>query len=138
MREGQILVGCQVFPGLLCDVAGHRIIPLESGTAIACPCRISREAPDNIRRIGLPHSRNRHRDGHCQIGEWVFCAQRQQPGSSTAHADNPGAVIAEQVIRIDVPKDRRTFDSNPQAPRKHLIRQMVNFCVCSRCSRPAD
>jgi hypothetical protein len=53
-----------------------------------------------------------------------FCAQHQQPGSSTAHADNPGAMIAEQVIRIDVPKDRRTFDSNPQAPKKHLIRQI--------------
>jgi hypothetical protein len=52
-------------------------------------------------------------------------------GSSTAHADNPGAVIAEQVIRIDVPKDRRTFDSNPQAPRKHLIRQMVIFAYAA-------
>ena len=45
MCEGQILVGRHIFPGLLCDVAGHRIIPLESGTAIACPRRISREAP---------------------------------------------------------------------------------------------
>src|ERR1700730_2636571 len=50
MREGQILVGCQVFPGLLCDVAGHRMSrptppKLESVTAIACPRRISREAP---------------------------------------------------------------------------------------------
>lgn len=35
-----------------------------------------------------------------------FVAQHQQPGSSTAHADNAGAMIAEQVIRIDVPKDR--------------------------------
>jgi site-specific DNA recombinase len=27
MCEGQILVGCHIFPGLLCDVAGHRMIP---------------------------------------------------------------------------------------------------------------
>lgn len=35
-----------------------------------------------------------------------LCAQQSQPNSSGAHADDHGVMIAEQVVRIDVHRDR--------------------------------
>ena len=95
---------CTTLPATACPDPRHQSWnPLQ---LLRVPAASQGRLQDSIRRIGLPHSRNRHRDGHCQIGEWVFCRPASAAGSSTAHADNPGAMIAEQVIRIDVHKDR--------------------------------
>jgi site-specific DNA recombinase len=98
--------------GLLFDDAGHRMIPTHATKAglryryyVSLPHlkgesktvsvgSVSRIPATDIEDI-IAKSVNEH------LG-----AQHDQPSSSTAHADDRGAMIAEQVVRIDVHKDR--------------------------------
>jgi site-specific DNA recombinase len=98
--------------GLLFDDAGHRMIPthvtkaglryryyvslphLKGESKTVSVGSVSRIPATDIEDI-IAKSVNEH------LG-----AQHDQPSSSTAHADDRGAMIAEQVVRIDVHKDR--------------------------------
>src|SRR6202790_2365339 len=98
--------------GLLYDDAGHRLIPthatkagiryryyvslphLRGESKTASVGSVSRIPATDIEDI-LVKSLNEH------LG-----AQHDQPNSSSAHADDRGAMIAEQVVRIDAHKDR--------------------------------
>jgi site-specific DNA recombinase len=122
-REGQILVGRHIFPGLLDDDAGHRMIPTHATKAgirysyyVSVPHlkgdskTVSVESVSRIPATDIETVIVKSVNGY-------FVAQHQQPGSSTAHADNPGAMIAEHVIRIDVHEDRhQNHRDEPQAP----------------------
>jgi site-specific DNA recombinase len=97
--------------GLLYDDAGHRMIPTHATKAgiryryyVSLPHlkgesktisvgSVSRIPATDIEDI-IVKSVNEH------LG-----AQHGQPSSSSAHADDHGVVIAEQVVRIDVHKD---------------------------------
>ncbi len=98
--------------GLLYDDAGHRMIPthatkagiryryyaslphLKGESKTISVGSVSRIPATDIEDI-IVKSVNEH------LG-----AQRDQPSSSTAHADDHDVMIAEQVVRIDVHKDR--------------------------------
>jgi hypothetical protein len=98
--------------GLLYDDAGHRMIPTHATKAgiryryyISLPHlkgesktvsvgSVSRIPATDVEDI-IVRSVNEH-----------LVAQRGQPSSCSAHADYRGVIIAEQVIRIDVHKDR--------------------------------
>jgi len=98
--------------GLLYDDAGHRMIPTHATKAgiryryyVSLPHlkgesktvsvgSVSRIPATDIEDI-IVRSVNEH-----------LVAQRGQPGSSSAHADDRGVMIAEQVVRIDVHKNR--------------------------------
>jgi site-specific DNA recombinase len=98
--------------GLLYDDAGHRMIPTHATKAgiryryyVSLPHlkgesktvsvgSVSRIPATDIEDI-IVKSVNEH-----------FVAQHDQPSSSSAHADDRGVMIAEQVVRIDVHKDR--------------------------------
>jgi site-specific DNA recombinase len=98
--------------GLLYDDAGHRMIPTHATKAgiryryyVSLPHlkgesktisvgSVSRIPATDIEDI-IVKSVNEH------LG-----AQHDQPGSSSAHADDRGVKIVEQVVRIDVHKDR--------------------------------
>jgi DNA invertase Pin-like site-specific DNA recombinase len=98
--------------GLLYDDAGHRMIPthatkagiryryyaslphLKGESKTVSVGSVSRIPATDIEDI-IVKSVNEH-----------LVAQRGQPGSSSAHADDRGVMIAEQVVRIDVHKDR--------------------------------
>jgi site-specific DNA recombinase len=98
--------------GLLYDDAGHRMIPTHATKAgiryryyVSLPHlkgesktvsigSVSRIPATDIEDI-IVKSVNEH------LG-----AQHDQPSSSSAHADDRGVKIAEQVVRIDVHKDR--------------------------------
>jgi DNA invertase Pin-like site-specific DNA recombinase len=98
--------------GLLYDDAGHRMIPTHATKA-------------GIRYryyISLPHLKGESKTVSVgsvsripatdiediivkSVNEHLF-AQHDQPSSSSAQADDRGVMIAEQVVRIDVQKDR--------------------------------
>jgi site-specific DNA recombinase len=98
--------------GLLYDDAGHRMIPTHATKAgiryryyVSLPHlkgesktvsvgSVSRIPATDIEDI-IVRSVNEH-----------LVAQHDQPTSSNAHADNRGVMISEQVVRIDVQKDR--------------------------------
>jgi site-specific DNA recombinase len=98
--------------GLLYDDAGHRMIPthatkagiryryyvslphLKGESKTASVGSVSRVPATDIEDM-LVKSVNEH-----------LVAQHDQPNSSSAHADDRGVMIAEQVVRIDVQKDR--------------------------------
>src|SRR6266403_2244589 len=98
--------------GLLYDDAGHRMIPTHATKAgiryryyvsmpflhgeakTASAGSVSRIPATDIEDV-IVKSVNEH-----------LVAQHDQPTSSSAHADNRGVMIAEQVVRIDVHKDR--------------------------------
>ena len=98
--------------GLLYDDAGHRMIPTHATKAgiryryyVSLPHlkgdsktvsigSISRIPATDIEDI-IVKSMNEH-----------LVAQHDQPGSISAQADDRGVMIAEQVVRIDVHKDR--------------------------------
>jgi len=98
--------------GLLYDDAGHRMIPthaakggiryryyaslphLKGESKTVSVGSVSRIPATDIEDI-IVKSVNKH------LG-----AQHGHPGSSSAHADDRGVMIAEQVVRIDVHKDR--------------------------------
>src|ERR1700737_3868086 len=98
--------------GLLYDDAGHRMVPAHATKAgiryryyVSLPHlreesktvsigSVSRIPATDIEDI-IVKSVNEH------LG-----AQHGQPSSSSAHADHRGVIIAEQVVRIDVHKDR--------------------------------
>jgi DNA invertase Pin-like site-specific DNA recombinase len=98
--------------GLLFDNAGHRMVPAHATKAgiryryyISLPHlkgesktvsvgSVSRIPATDIEDI-VVKSVNEH-----------FVAQRDQPSSSSAHADDRGVMIAEHVVRIDVHTDR--------------------------------
>jgi site-specific DNA recombinase len=98
--------------GLLFDDAGHRMIPthatkagiryryyaslphLKGESKTASVGSVSRIPATDIEDI-IVKSVNEH-----------LVAQQDQPSSSSAPADDRGAMIAEQVVRIDVHKDR--------------------------------
>jgi hypothetical protein len=100
-----------VLTGLLYDDAGHRMIPthatkagiryryyaslphLKGESKTVSVGSVSRIPATDVENI-IVKSVNEHLD-----------AQHDQPSSSSAHADKCG-VIAEQVVRIDVHKDR--------------------------------
>ena len=117
------MVGCHIFPGLLDDDAGHRMIPTHATKAgirysycVSVPHLKGDSKTVSVESVScIPAT-----DIETVIVKSVngyFVAQHQQPGSSIAHADNPGAMIAEQVIRIDVHKDcHQNHPDEPQAP----------------------
>jgi site-specific DNA recombinase len=98
--------------GLLYDDAGHRMIPTHATKAgiryryyVSLPHlkgesktvsvgSVSRIPATDIEDI-IVKSVNEH-----------LVAQQDQPSSSSAYADDPGVMISEQVVRIDVHKDR--------------------------------
>ncbi len=98
--------------GLLYDDAGHRMIPtyatkagiryryyaslphLKGESKTVSVGSVSRIPATDIEDV-IVKSVNEH-----------LVAQHDQPTSSSAHADNRGVMIAEQVVRIDVHKDR--------------------------------
>jgi DNA invertase Pin-like site-specific DNA recombinase len=101
-----------ILTGLLYDDAGHRMIPTHATKA-------------GIRYryyISLPHLKGESKTVSVgsvsripatdiediivkSVNEHLF-AQHDQPSSSSAQADDRGVMIAEQVVRIDVQKDR--------------------------------
>jgi site-specific DNA recombinase len=98
--------------GLLYDDAGHRMIPTHANKAgiryryyvslphlkgeskTASVGSVSRIPATDIEDV-IVKSVNEH-----------LVAQQDQPTSSSAHADGRGVMITEQVVRIDVHKDR--------------------------------
>ena len=98
--------------GLLFDDAGHRMVPahatkagiryryyaslphLKGESKTVSVGSVSRIPATDIEDI-IVRSVNEH-----------LAAQHGHPGSGSAHADHRGVVIAEQVVRIDVHKDR--------------------------------
>jgi DNA invertase Pin-like site-specific DNA recombinase len=105
--------------GLLYDDAGHRMIPthatkagiryryyaslphLKGESKTVSVGSVSRIPATDIEDI-IVKSVNEH-----------LVAQHDQPSSSSALADDRGAIIAEQVTRIDVQKDRLTVQFKP-------------------------
>src|ERR1700737_4206773 len=101
-----------ILTGLLYDDAGHRMIPthatkagiryryyaslphLKGESKTVSVGSVSRIPATDIEDI-IVKSVNEHLD-----------AQHDQPGSSSAQADDRGVMIAEQVVRIDAHKDR--------------------------------
>jgi site-specific DNA recombinase len=98
--------------GLLYDDAGHRMVPthatkagiryryyaslphLKGESKTVLVGSVSRIPATDIEDITVK-SVNEH-----------LVAQHGQPTASTAHAEDPGVMIAEQVVRIEVHKDR--------------------------------
>jgi site-specific DNA recombinase len=110
--------------GLLYDDAGHRMIPTHATKAgiryryyVSLPHlkgesktvsvgSVSRIPATGIEDI-IVKSVNEH-----------LVAQHDQPTSSSAHADDRGTTIAEQVVRIDVHKDRLIVRFNAAGPEE--------------------
>src|SRR6202011_4199840 len=143
-RSNTRVKSCHLLTGLLYDDAGHRMVPAHATKAgiryryyISLPHlkgesktvsvgSVSRIPATDIEAI-IVKSMNEH-----------LAAQHDQPSSSTAQADDRNLMIAEQVVRIDVYKDRLTvqFKSAQKRPSRKSRQILIPLGVPRSEVRP--
>src|SRR3981081_3428210 len=98
--------------GLLYDDAGHRMIPTHATKAgiryryyVSLPHLKAESKTVSVGSVSRIPATDIE-DVIVKSMNEQLVAQHGQPSSSSAHADHRGVIIAEQVVRIDVHKDR--------------------------------
>jgi len=98
--------------GLLFDDAGHRMIPTHATKAgiryryyVSLPHLKGESKTISVGSISRIPATDIEDIIVKSVNEYLL-AQHDQPSPSNAHADDRGVMIAEQVVRIDVHKDR--------------------------------